>query len=234
VVNKRDMGKLRFLVLREDGARPPAVVPGQGARRAAASSSSCSTPATGSAPRARCWSRSAASCRSSPTSRCWQGAAPIPSDWYGLTDTEQRFRQRELDLVVNPEARRVFEVRAKVLRSLRAEMEERGFVEVETPMLHPIPGGATAKPFVTHHNALDTDLYLRIAPELYLKRLIAGGMRRVFEINRSFRNEGMSTRHNPEFTMLESYEAYADYHDVMDLTEALLQRAAPTRSAPPS
>jgi lysyl-tRNA synthetase, class II len=113
-----------------------------------------------------------------------------------------------------------------VLKALRDEMTERGFVEVETPMLHPIPGGATARPFVTHHNALDTDLYLRIAPELYLKRLIVGGMPKVFEINRSFRNEGMSPRHNPEFTMLESYEAYADYHDVMDLTEALVQRAA--------
>ncbi|MEX1164465.1 MAG: lysine--tRNA ligase [Nitriliruptor sp.] len=151
---------------------------------------------------------------------------PLPDKWHGLTDTEARFRQRELDLVVNADARRVFTVRAKVLKALRAELDERGFVEVETPMLHPIPGGAAARPFVTHHNTLDTDLYLRIAPELYLKRLIAGGMNRVFEINRSFRNEGMSTRHNPEFTMLESYEAYADYHDVMDLTEALLQRAS--------
>ncbi len=155
-----------------------------------------------------------------------KGLRPLPDKWHGLTDTESRFRQREVDLVVNADARRVFTVRAKVLKALRAELDERGFVEVETPMLHPIPGGAAARPFVTHHNTLDTDLYLRIAPELYLKRLIAGGMNRVFEINRSFRNEGMSTRHNPEFTMLESYEAYADYHDVMDLTEALLQRAA--------
>jgi lysyl-tRNA synthetase, class II len=155
-----------------------------------------------------------------------KGLRPLPDKWHGLSDTEARFRQRELDLVVNTDARRVFEVRAEVLKALRAELDERGYVEVETPMLHPIPGGATAKPFVTHHNTLDTDLYLRIAPELYLKRLIAGGMRRVYEINRSFRNEGMSPRHNPEFTMLESYEAYADYHDVMDLTEALVQRAA--------
>ena len=155
-----------------------------------------------------------------------KGLRPLPDKWHGLSDTEARFRQRELDLVVNADARRVFELRAKVLAALRAEMEDRGFVEVETPMLHPIPGGAAARPFVTHHNALDADLYLRIAPELYLKRLIAGGMPRVYEINRSFRNEGMSTRHNPEFTMLESYEAYADYHDVMALTESLFARAA--------
>jgi lysyl-tRNA synthetase, class II len=155
-----------------------------------------------------------------------KGLRPLPDKWHGLTDTEARFRQREVDLVVNEGARRVFAVRAAVVKALRAELDDRGYVEVETPMLHPIPGGAAARPFVTHHNTLDTDLYLRIAPELYLKRLIAGGMNRVFEINRSFRNEGMSTRHNPEFTMLESYEAYADYHDVMDLTEALVQRAA--------
>jgi len=155
-----------------------------------------------------------------------KGLRPLPDKWHGLSDTEARFRRREVDLVVNAEARRVFELRSRVLKALRAELDERGYVEVETPMLHPIPGGAAARPFVTHHNALDADLYLRIAPELYLKRLIAGGMRRVYEINRSFRNEGMSTRHNPEFTMLESYEAYADYHDVMELTEALMARAA--------
>jgi len=155
-----------------------------------------------------------------------KGLRPLPDKWHGLSDTEARFRQRELDLVVNADARRVFELRSRVLKALRAELDGRGYVEVETPMLHPIPGGAAARPFVTHHNALDADLYLRIAPELYLKRLIAGGMRRVYEINRSFRNEGMSTRHNPEFTMLESYEAYADYHDVMELTEALVARAA--------
>ncbi|MBW3561325.1 MAG: lysine--tRNA ligase [Actinobacteria bacterium] len=151
---------------------------------------------------------------------------PPPDKWHGLRDVEQRYRQRETDLTVNLESRRVFEVRSRVLRALRDEMRDRGYVEVETPMLHPIPGGATARPFVTHHNTLDLDLYLRIAPELYLKRLIVGGFRRVFEINRNFRNEGMSPRHNPEFTMLESYEAYADYHDVMELTEALIERAA--------
>jgi len=155
-----------------------------------------------------------------------KGLRPLPDKWHGLTDTEQRFRQRELDLVVNADARRVFEIRSRIVGALRRTLQGRGFIEVETPMLHPIPGGATARPFVTHHNALDVDLYLRIAPELYLKRLIAGGMRRVFEINRSFRNEGMSPRHNPEFTMLESYAAYDDYTDVMELTEALLGAAA--------
>jgi len=151
---------------------------------------------------------------------------PLPDKWYGLRDTDTRFRQREVDLAVNADARRVFAIRHRVLTALRAELVERDYVEVETPILHPIPGGAAAKPFVTHHNALDLDLYLRIAPELYLKRLVAGGMARVFEINRSFRNEGLSPRHNPEFTMLESYEAFADYRDVMALTQTLVQRAA--------
>jgi lysyl-tRNA synthetase, class II len=151
---------------------------------------------------------------------------PLPDKWHGLRDTETRFRQRWVDLTVNAEARRVFAIRSAVLLALRSELVERGYVEVETPVLHPIPGGAIAKPFVTHHNALDTDLYLRIAPELYLKRLVAGGLPRVFELARVFRNEGLSPRHNPEFTMLESYEAYADYRDVMALTQALVQRAA--------
>jgi lysyl-tRNA synthetase, class II len=155
-----------------------------------------------------------------------KGLRPLPDKWHGLTDTEQRYRQRELDLVVNADARRVFEIRSSIVGALRRTLQGRGFIEVETPMLHPIPGGATARPFVTHHNTLDMELYLRIAPELYLKRLIAGGMRRVFEINRSFRNEGMSPRHNPEFTMLETYSAYDDYTDVMELTEALLGAAA--------
>jgi lysyl-tRNA synthetase class 2 len=151
---------------------------------------------------------------------------PMPDKWHGLRDVETRYRQRYVDLAVNPEARRVFTIRSRAIAALRAELLDRAYVEVETPLLQPQPGGATAKPFVTHHNALDADLYLRIAPELYLKRLVAGGLPRVFEIGRVFRNEGLSTRHNPEFTMLESYEAYADYHDVMALTEQLLQRAA--------
>ena len=151
---------------------------------------------------------------------------PLPDTYYGLKDVEQRYRQREVDLVVTEDARRVFAARSVVLQAIRQAMLDRGFVEVETPMLHPIPGGAAAKPFVTHHNALDSDLYLRIAPELYLKRLIVGGMPKVFEINRSFRNEGMSPRHNPEFTMLESYEAYGDHEAGMALTEALVAAAA--------
>jgi lysyl-tRNA synthetase class 2 len=151
---------------------------------------------------------------------------PMPDKWHGLRDVETRYRQRYVDLAVNADARRVFAIRARAIAALRGELLDRGYVEVETPLLQTQPGGATARPFVTHHNALDLDLYLRVAPELYLKRLVAGGMPRVFEIGRVFRNEGLSTRHNPEFTMLESYEAYADYHDVMALTRALLQRAA--------
>ena len=163
-----------------------------------------------------------------PTRMVMLGKAlrPLPDSYYGLKDVEQRYRQREVDLAVTEETRRVFATRSTVLQAIRTTMVERGFVEVETPMLHPIPGGAAAKPFVTHHNTLDTDLYLRIAPELYLKRLIVGGMPRVFEINRSFRNEGMSPRHNPEFTMLESYEAYGDHDAGMALCEALVVAAA--------
>lgn len=151
---------------------------------------------------------------------------PLPDQWGGLADVEQRYRQRELDLIANLESRQVFEIRHQVLQTVREELVSRGFVEVETPMLHPIPGGAAARPFVTHHNALDVDLFLRIAPELYLKRLIIGGMDRVFELNRSFRNEGMSSWHNPEFTMLEAYEAYADYKAGMRLAETLVRLAA--------
>lgn len=148
---------------------------------------------------------------------------PLPEKHAGLTDTEQRYRQRYVDLIVNPESRNVFKIRSKVIENIRQFFLDRDYLEVETPMLQAIPGGATARPFVTHHNALDIDMYLRIAPELYLKRLVVGGMDRVFEINRNFRNEGLSTRHNPEFTMLEFYQAYADYHDMMDLTEELIR-----------
>jgi len=149
---------------------------------------------------------------------------PLPEKWHGLTDTEQRYRQRYVDLIMNQESREVFRKRSSIISYIRAFMEAPGreFLEVETPMMHPIPGGAAARPFVTHHNALDLQMYLRVAPELYLKRLIVGGLGRVYEINRNFRNEGVSTRHNPEFTMLEFYWAYADYNDLMDLTEALL------------
>jgi lysyl-tRNA synthetase class 2 len=147
---------------------------------------------------------------------------PLPEKWHGLQDVEIRYRQRYLDLIVNPDARRVFEVRSRVIAGIRRFLDARGFLEVETPMMQPIAGGALARPFVTHHNALDMKLYMRIAPELYLKRLTVGGVERVYEINRNFRNEGISTQHNPEFTMLEFYQAYADYRDLMDLTEALI------------
>src|SRR5438552_3817345 len=136
---------------------------------------------------------------------------PLPEKWHGLTDVEIRYRQRYLDLSVNPDSRRVFETRSRVVAAIRAFMTGRGYLEVETPMMQPIAGGALARPFVTHHNTLDMPLYLRIAPELYLKRLTVGGMEKVFEINRNFRNEGISTEHNPEFTMMEFYESYADY-----------------------
>ena len=151
---------------------------------------------------------------------------PLPEKFHGLTDQEAKYRQRYLDLITNEDARRVFVLRSKVVQTLRDFFVTRGFLEVETPMMHPIPGGATAQPFVTHHNALDMQLYLRIAPELYLKRLVVGGFEKVFEINRNFRNEGISTRHNPEFTMLEFYEAYQDYRHLMPLTEELLRYVA--------
>ena len=146
--------------------------------------------------------------------------------WNELTDVEMRYRQRYVDLVVNPEVREVFLKRSKLVQSLRRTMEAHGFVEVETPMMQPIAGGAVARPFVTHHNTLDMDLYLRIAPELYLKRLVVGGFDRVYEINRNFRNEGLGWRWNPEFTMLEFYQAYTDYQGVMDLTQELITQAA--------
>ena len=151
---------------------------------------------------------------------------PLPDKFHGLTDQEARYRQRYVDLIMNPQSRKAFETRAAVISSMRRFFETRGFMEVETPMLQAIPGGATARPFVTHHNALGMDMYLRIAPELYLKRLVVGGFEKVFEINRNFRNEGLSTRHNPEFTMVEFYWAYADYNDLMDMTEAMLRTAA--------
>jgi lysyl-tRNA synthetase, class II len=150
----------------------------------------------------------------------------MPEKWHGLEDVETRYRQRYLDLIANPDVQKVFLTRARIIRSLRRQLEERGFVEVETPMMQPLYGGAAARPFVTHHNTLDVDLYLRIAPELYLKRLIVGGLERVYEINRNFRNEGISTRHNPEFTMLEFYQAYADYKVMMDLTADLVKTVA--------
>ena len=151
---------------------------------------------------------------------------PLPDKYHGLSDTETRYRQRYVDLIANPDVRDVFTTRFKIVAAIRRYMEAEGYLEVETPMLHAIPGGATAKPFVTHHNALDMPLYLRIAPELYLKRLLVGGFERVYEINRSFRNEGISVRHNPEFTMLEAYQAYGNMSSMMDLTEGVITSAA--------
>jgi lysyl-tRNA synthetase class 2 len=151
---------------------------------------------------------------------------PLPDKWHGIADTELRYRRRYVDLIMNESSRRVFETRSRIVRYLRAFLDARGFLEVETPMLQTIPGGAAARPFATHHNALDMDMYLRIAPELYLKRLTVGGFERVYEINRNFRNEGLSTQHNPEFTMLELYQAYADYTDVMQIVEDMFQGIA--------
>jgi len=153
---------------------------------------------------------------------------PLPEKWHGLKDVEARYRRRYVDLIVNPGTREIFVLRSRLIKAIREFLDARGFLEVETPMMQPIPGGAAARPFVTHHNALGIDLYLRIAPELYLKRLVVGGYDRVYEINRNFRNEGVSTQHNPEFTMLEFYQAYADHSDLMELTEALLIHLAQT------
>ncbi len=157
---------------------------------------------------------------------------PLPEKWHGLADIELRYRQRYLDLIVSEKSREVYQTRARIIRELRQFFDGRGYIEVETPMMHPIAGGATARPFITHHNTLDIDLYLRIAPELYLKRLTVGGFDRVYEINRNFRNEGISTQHNPEFTMLEFYQAYSNYRDLMELNEQLfaqVARASPAR-----
>jgi lysyl-tRNA synthetase class 2 len=151
---------------------------------------------------------------------------PLPEKFHGLTDQEQKYRQRYIDLIMNEDSRRVFTMRSQIISFMRQYLTDAGFIEVETPMMQVIPGGATARPFITHHNALDMDLYLRVAPELYLKRLVVGGIEQVFEINRNFRNEGLSTRHNPEFTMLEFYQAYSDYHKLMDLTEDMVRRLA--------
>lgn len=151
---------------------------------------------------------------------------PLPEKWHGLKDTDLRYRQRYVDLIVNPEVKNTFILRSKIIKSIRKFLDDRGFLEVDTPLLNTIPGGATARPFITHHNTLDIDMYLRIAPELYLKRLIVGGMEKVYEMGRMFRNEGMSVKHNPEFTMMEVYEAYNDYKGMMELTESLISTVA--------
>ncbi len=228
IVGRRQMGKLQFVVVREDGVDLQLFCAAQVLDETSRTLLELLDIGdwVGAEGEVLTSKRGELSVQPASLTLLGKGLRPLPDKWHGLSDTEIRFRQRELDLVVNSDARRVFTVRSQTVRALRDAMDRKGFVEVETPMLHPIPGGATAKPFVTHHNALDADLYLRIAPELYLKRLIAGGMRRVYEINRNFRNEGMSTRHNPEFTMLESYAAYDDYFDVMELTEELFSEAA--------
>jgi lysyl-tRNA synthetase, class II len=228
LVLRRGHGKLAFLVLREGDDElqlmcPADVLGPEGMAVVDELDTGDWVVATGQVVRSK---RGELSVQATRVALAGKSLRPLPDKWHGVTDRETRYRQRYVDLAVNADARRVFAIRSTVLAALRDELAERGYVEVETPILHPIPGGAAARPFVTHHNALDVDLYLRIAPELYLKRLVAGGMTRVFEINRSFRNEGIDTTHNPEFTMLESYEAFADYGDVMDLTRALLQRAA--------
>ena len=188
----------------------------------------CSTSATRSASPGTSSAPRPTSCRSGRSSLTFLAKCflPLPEKWHGLQDVETRYRQRYLDLIVNPDVRRVFEVRSRTVAAVREFLTGRGFLEVETPMMQPIAGGALARPFVTHHNALDMKLYLRIAPELYLKRLIVGGIERVFEINRNFRNEGISTQHNPEFTMLEFYWAYVDYQMLMTFTEELLSTVA--------
>ena len=159
---------------------------------------------------------------------------PLPDKFHGLADQETKYRQRYVDLITSEETRRTFKARTAAISSIRRFMQDHEFMEVETPMLHAIPGGAAAKPFTTHHNALDMQMYLRIAPELYLKRLVVGGFDRVFEINRNFRNEGVSVRHNPEFTMMEFYAAYTDYRWIMDFTEAVIRQPRWTRTAPPT
>lgn len=168
------------------------------------------------------------SVKASEISLLTKALRPMPDKFHGLTDQEQRFRQRYLDLLVNDESRQVFEVRSKIISGIRRFLDERRFMEVETPMMQPLASGAVARPFTTHHNAMDMELFLRIAPELYLKRLVVGGLEKVYEINRNFRNEGISTRHNPEFTMLEFYQAFATYEDLMDLTEDLFRELAKT------
>ncbi|MBT6208313.1 MAG: lysine--tRNA ligase, partial [Francisellaceae bacterium] len=163
------------------------------------------------------------SVKANMTKHLTKSLRPLPDKWHGLQDQETKYRQRYVDLIINKDTRNTFFQRANIIQYIRGFLLGKRFLEVETPMMHPIPGGATARPFTTHHNALDMDLFLRVAPELYLKRLVVGGFDRVFEINRNFRNEGLSTRHNPEFTMLEFYQAYSDFNDLMDLTEEMLR-----------
>ncbi len=228
VVAKRDQGKVLFLVIR-DGSGEIQLFCRPDVLGVDPYASACDLDlgdwvgATGTVLRTR---RGELSVSPTEVLLLSKSVRPLPEKYHGLSDTETRYRQRYVDLIANPEVRAVFETRFAVISAIRAFMAGRGFLEVETPMLQPIPGGATARPFVTHHNALDMDLYLRIAPELYLKRLLVGGFERVFEINRSFRNEGMSPRHNPEFTMLEAYQAFGNMETMRELTESLITSVA--------
>lgn len=228
LVAKRDQGKLAFLVLRDSTGEIQLFcrvnVLGEDAFAAAKDLDLGDwVGATGTVLRTR---RGELSVQPASVKLLSKSLSPLPEKYHGLTDTETRYRRRYVDLIANPEVRSVFETRFRIIASIRRTMESLGYLEVETPMLQPIPGGATARPFVTHHNALDMPLYLRIAPELYLKRLLVGGFERVYEINRSFRNEGMSPRHNPEFTMLEAYQAYGNMQTMMELTETIIASAA--------
>jgi lysyl-tRNA synthetase class 2 len=228
VVADRDIGRLRFLVLREDGVDLQLFI----IKKAVDEDGTFVLDQVdvgdwlGAEGEVLSTRTGELSIKPTAVTMLSKSLRPLPDKHHGLSDVEQRSRRREADLVVNEQAMQIFRIRHQVLATIRKDMTDRGFVEVETPMLHAIPGGASARPFVTHHNTLDTELFLRIAPELYLKRLLVGGFPKVFEINRSFRNEGMSTRHNPEFTMLESYEAYADHDDVLRMTEQLVEAAS--------
>jgi len=228
LVAKRDQGKMAFLVLRDATGEMQLFcrinVLGDAAFEAVKDLDLGDwVGATGIVLRSR---RGELSVQPAEVTLLSKSLSPLPEKFHGLTDTETRYRRRYVDLIANPEVRGVFEARFRIIAAIRRYMESEGYLEVETPMLQPIPGGATARPFVTHHNALDMPLYLRIAPELYLKRLLVGGFERVYEINRSFRNEGMSPRHNPEFTMLEAYQAYGNMESMMELTEGIITHAA--------
>lgn len=228
LIAKRDQGKLAFLVLRDSTGEIQLfvrlnVLGEEGFSAAKDLDLGDWVWARGTILRSR---RGELSVQPSEVRLLSKSLRPLPEKYHGLTDTETRYRQRYVDLIANPEVRATFETRFRIVSAIRRFMEDRGYLEVETPMLQPIPGGATARPFVTHHNALDMPLYLRIAPELYLKRLLVGGFERVYEINRSFRNEGMSPRHNPEFTMLEAYLAFGDMEAMMELTESLITTVA--------
>ncbi|MDZ4169997.1 MAG: lysine--tRNA ligase [Coriobacteriia bacterium] len=228
LVAKRDQGKLAFLVLRDGTGEIQLfcrinVLGDEGFEFAKDLDLGDWVGATGTVLRSR---RGELSIQPTKVTLLSKSLAPLPEKFHGLTDTETRYRRRYVDLIANPEVRAVFETRFRTIAAIRRHMEGAGYLEVETPMLQPIPGGASARPFVTHHNALDMPLYLRIAPELYLKRLLVGGFERVYEINRSFRNEGMSPRHNPEFTMLEAYQAFGNMASMLELTESIITAAA--------